>query len=158
MKDLKIVDYEEGMLDEMMQLFYDTVHTVSAKDYRKDQLNTWAPADINRKFWEDRLKKNVCKVAFIDDTMVGFTELVDENVETMYVHKDFQRRKVAANLIDEVLQIARERNYRVITTEASLTARPFFEAHGFEVTKVKKKLFNGKDFMNFKMKKELAVW
>jgi putative acetyltransferase len=135
MKDLKIVDYEEGMLDEMMRLFYDTVHTINARDYRKEQLNSWAPLNIDKRFWEQRLKKNVCKVAFINDIMVGFTELVDEHVETMYVHKDFQRRKVAANLIDELLQIANERNYSVLTTEASLTARPFFEAFGFRVTR-----------------------
>ena len=157
MKDLKIVDYEEGMLDEMMQLFYDTVHTINARDYRKEQLNSWAPLNIDKRFWEQRLKKNVCKVAFINDIMVGFTELVDEHVETMYVHKDFQRRKVAANLIDELLLIANERNYSVLTTEASLTARPFFEAFGFRVTRVKKRLFNGKDFKNFRMKKDLSL-
>jgi len=157
MEDLKILDYEEGMLDEMLQLFYDTVHTVSARDYRKDQLNSWAPLDIDRRWWEQRLKKNICKVAFINNTMVGFAELVDEHVETLYVHKDFQRRKVAANLIDQLLQIANERNYTVLTTEASLTARPFFEAFGFRVTRVKKKLFNGKDFTNFKMTKDLSL-
>ncbi len=157
MEDIKILDYEESMLDEMMQLFYDTVHTVNARDYRKDQLNSWAPVRTDKRFWEQRLKKNVCKVAFISDIMVGFTELEDEHVETMYVHKDFQRRKVAANLIDELLQIAHERNYSVLTTEASLTAKPFFEAFGFRVTRVKKKLFNGKDFTNFKMTKDLSL-
>ncbi len=157
MKDLKIVDYEEGMLDEMMQLFYDTVHTINAKDYRKEQLNGWAPLNIDKRFWEQRLKKNICKVAFINNIMVGFTELVDEHVETMYVHKDFQRRKVAANLIDEILQIAGERNFSVLTTEASITAKPFFEAFGFRVTQVKKRLYNGKDFTNFKMTKDLSL-
>ncbi|MEJ7676744.1 MAG: GNAT family N-acetyltransferase [Segetibacter sp.] len=97
------------------------------------------------------------KVAFLNTVMVGFTELTDEHVDTMYVHKDFQRRKVAANLIDEILQIAEERNYHVLTTEASITARPFFEAFGFRVTQVKKTLFNGKDFTNFKMTKDLSL-
>ncbi len=155
MEDLKIVDYEEGMLDEMMRLFYDTVHTVNARDYRKDQLNGWAPADTDKRFWEQRLKKNICKVAFLHGVMVGFTELAEEHVDTLYVHKDFQRRKVAASLIDEILQIAEERNYSVLTTESSITAKSFFEAFGFKVTKVKKKLFNGKDFTNFKMTKDL---
>ena len=39
-KILTILDYEEGMLDEMMQLFYDTVHTVNARDYRKGQVKS----------------------------------------------------------------------------------------------------------------------
>lgn len=156
MEECKIVDYEESMLDEMMQLFYDTVHTINARDYRKEQLNGWAPENTDKKFWAGRLKKNVCKVAFIGNRMVGFTELVsDGHVDTLYVHKDFQRRKIAASLIHEILQIAEQRNYRVLTTEASITAKPFFEAHGFRVTRIKNKLFNGKDFTNYKMTKEL---
>ncbi len=155
-QELVIQDYKENMLDEMMQLFYDTVHTVNAKDYKKDQLNGWAPLHTDKKFWQQRLRKSICKVAFIDNVLVGFTELVDDgHVDTMYVHKDFQRRKVAASLIDEILQIAEKRNYSVLTTESSITARPFFEAFGFKVTQVKKKLYNGKDFTNFKMTKAL---
>jgi putative acetyltransferase len=156
MEGFKILDYEEGMLDEMMQLFYDTVHTVNARHYRKEQLNGWAPQNLDKRFWEERLKKNVCKVAFIDNQMVGFTELVDDgHVDTLYVHKDFQRRRIAANLIEEILQRAEERKYRVLKTEAIITAKPFFEAHGFRVTRIKKKLYNGNDFTNYKMTKEL---
>ena len=77
----------------------------------KDKLNRWAPLDVDKRFWQQRLKKNVCKVAFINNIMVGFSELEDEHVETMYVHKDFQRRKVAQACIDELLQIANERKY-----------------------------------------------
>ncbi|MGI8636169.1 MAG: GNAT family N-acetyltransferase [Segetibacter sp.] len=156
MEEFKILDYEEPMLDEMMQLFYDTVHTVNARHYRKDQLNGWAPENSDKRFWEERLRKNVCKVAFLNNQMVGFTELVDDNhVNTLYVHKDFQRRKVAAKLMQELMQIAERRNCTMLTTEASITAKPFFEAHGFRVTRIKKKLYNGKDFTNYKMKKVL---
>ena len=156
MEEFAILDYEERMLDEMMQLFYDTVHTVNARDYRKDQLNGWAPENSDKRFWQERLKKNVCKVAFIDHVMVGFAEMLDNgHVDTLYVHKDYQRRKVAAKLFNEMLQIAEKRNYRHLTTEASITAKPFFEAYGFRVTRIKKKLYNGKDFTNYKMTKEL---
>jgi putative acetyltransferase len=156
--ELVIQDYSEHMLDEMMQLFYNTVHSVNAKDYKKEQLNNWAPLPLpaDKRFWEQRLKKSVCKVAFINNIMVGFTELVDDgHIDTMYVHKDFQRRKVATTLINEILQIAEQRNYSMLTTEASITAKPFFEAFGFKVTQVKKKLYNGKDFTNYKMTKAL---
>jgi putative acetyltransferase len=156
MEDFTILDYDESMLDEMMQLFYDTVHTVNARDYRKEQLNGWAPRNSDKRFWQERLKKNVCKVAFLNKMLVGFTELVDDgHVDTLYVHKDFQRQRIAANLMAEILQIAEERNYRVLTTEASITAKPFFEAHGFRVTRIKRKLHNGKDFTNYKMTKQL---
>jgi putative acetyltransferase len=156
MEECRILDYDESMLEEMMQLFYDTVHTVNARDYREEQLNGWAPKNPDKRFWVERLKKSVCKVAFINNQMVGFTELTDDgHVDTLYVHKDFQRRKIAAKLIEEIFQIAEIRNYQVLTTEASITAKPFFEAYGFRVTRIKKKLYNGKDFTNYKMTKEL---
>jgi putative acetyltransferase len=156
MNEFKILDCDESMLDDMMQLFYETVHTVNARDYNKEQLQGWAPINSDKKLWEQRLKKRICKVAFMDDTMVGFTELdEDGHVDTMYVHKDFQRRKIAARLFDELLQIAEEKKLKMLTTEASITAKPFFEAFGFRVTRVKKKLYNGKDFTNYKMTKEL---
>ncbi len=157
MKELKILDYKEDMLDEMIRLFYDSVHTVNARDYKKEQLNGWAPLHSDKRFWEQRLKRNICKVAFIDDTIVGFTEFDEGHVDTLYVHKDFQRRKIAANLIDEILLIAEQRHLQVLTTESSITAKPFFEAFGFRVTQVKKKLSNGKDFTNYKMTKDLSL-
>jgi hypothetical protein len=33
--DLQIVNYDESMLHEMMELFYNTVHVVCAKDYTR---------------------------------------------------------------------------------------------------------------------------
>jgi putative acetyltransferase len=98
----------------------------------------------------------VCKLAVIENVLVGFAELtLDGHVDCMYVHKDYQGKSVARSLLNELLQIAEERNYEVLSTEASITAKPFFEKHGFNVTQIKRKLYNGKEFTNYKMIKQL---
>jgi putative acetyltransferase len=98
----------------------------------------------------------VVRVAFIKNVLVGFAELTDDgHVDCMYVHKDYQGRSIAHNLLEELLQLAQQRNYEVLTTESSITAKPFFEKHGFNVTHVKKKLYNGKEFTNYIMIKQL---
>ncbi len=156
MNELLIKDYEESMLDEMISMFYDTVHTVNAKDYNKEQLDGWAPQKSDRISWVQRLNNNVCKVAFINNVLIGFAEVTAEgHIDTMYVHKDFQRRKIAAGLIEALMEVTSKRNYEVLTTEASITAKPFFEKFGFEVTRRKKKLYNGRAFVNYKMTKYL---
>ena len=33
--------------EKLIKLFYQTVHIVNAKDYTKEQLNVWAPDNIN---------------------------------------------------------------------------------------------------------------
>ncbi len=154
--ELRIVSYNEDMLEEMMELFYNTVHVVCAKDYTPQQLSRWAPANADVIAWKQRLNKNLCKVAVIRDVLVGFSELTEDgHVDCMYVHKEYQRKNIASRLLEELKQIAEERNYEILTTEASITAKPFFEKQGFKVVQVKKKLYNGKEFTNYKMTKQL---
>jgi putative acetyltransferase len=156
MNKIMIEDYRDDMLAQLMQLFYDTVHTVNAKDYNPEQLERWAPSTPDVVSWKQRLKNNVCKVAVVNNTIAGFAELSDDaHVDTMYVHKDYQGRGVAKQLMNELLQLATQRGYEVLTTESSITAKPLFEYFGFEVARVKKKLHNGKEFINYKMTKAL---
>lgn len=156
MAEIKIIDFEENMLEEIMQLFYDTVHSVNAKDYNEQQLERWAPSKPDVVSWKQRLGNNICFVAIVENKIAGFAELTDDgHVDTMYVHKDHQRKGVATNLMQQLLKIASERNYTELTTESSITAKPLFEKYGFEVTRIKKKLYNGKEFINYEMTKAL---
>jgi putative acetyltransferase len=156
MDEIKIIDFEEEMLGEMMKMFYDTVHTVSAKDYNTEQLERWAPTHPDVVSWHQRLGHNICKVALLNETIAGFAELTDEgHVDTMYVHKDYQRKGIATRLMNELLNIARENGFDELTTEASITARPLFEGFDFKVTRVKTKLHIGEEFINYEMTKAL---
>ncbi len=156
MREIEIADFEWWMLDDIVRLFYDTVHTINARDYNEEQLERWAPAIPDVISWKQRLGNNVCKVAMVEHTITGFAELTSEgHVDTMYVHKNFQGRGIAKKLMDELLKIAHQRNYNEISTEASITAKPLFEKYGFVVKRVKTKLHNGKGFINYEMTKVL---
>ena len=50
----------------------------------------------------------------------------------MYVHKDFQRMGIC-NFADLPNFETAKTEPTILTTEASITARPFFEKHGFVV-------------------------
>ena len=43
--------YRSSDLDEILTLFYDTVHTVNAKDYTSAQLDAWADGRADREAW-----------------------------------------------------------------------------------------------------------
>jgi len=151
-----IVDYNASMLDEMLRLFYNTVHTVNAKDYSAEQLENWAPVAIDKKKWADRLTNNICLVTIHDEQIVGVGELSEEGgIDTMYVHKNHQGKKIASRILKELMDYAHEHSFKTLTTEASITARPFFESHGFKVVKTQKNLYNNMVFINYKMKKEI---
>jgi putative acetyltransferase len=152
-----IVDYKEGMLDEMLRLFYNTVHTVNAKDYNTEQLENWAPELIDKKKWEERLTNNVCRVTICNKQIVGFGELSEEGgIDTMFVHKNHQGKKIASRILQDLTDYAHEHSFKTLTTEASITARPFFESHGFKVVKTQKNHYKNMVFINYKMKKHIV--
>ena len=54
-------------------------------------------------------------------------------LDFLYVHKNFQRQKIATALCNEL-----EKGFPVIKTYASVTAKPFFEKRGYKVIKEQK--------------------
>ena len=73
----------------------------------------------------------------------------------MFVHKDFQHKGIATQLLLEVERIARLYGVVQITSEVSLTARSFFEKKGYEVVKIQKCQANRLELTNFVMRKLL---
>lgn len=60
----------------MVKLFYQTVHTVNAKDYTKEQLTAWSPDNINSLEWNESFLKNYTIIAIDNDEIVGFGDKV----------------------------------------------------------------------------------
>ncbi|MEJ7767012.1 MAG: GNAT family N-acetyltransferase [Chitinophagaceae bacterium] len=153
----QIVEYNPSMLDEMLRLFFNTVHTINARDYNKAQLENWAPEVIDKKKWEDRLTNNVCLVFYCENRIVGFGELSEEGgIDTLFVHKNFQGKRIASRLLEELTGYAQHHEFKLLTTEASITAKPFFEQHGFKVVEVQENHYQEIVFINYKMRKNIT--
>ena len=122
-------DYTKTDCAELAELFYDTVHTVNAKDYTQEQLDAWATGKVNLEAWNESFQAHHTVVAEMDGKIVGFGD-IDETgyLDRLYVHKDYQRRGVAAAICDALEQRTKAAEF---TTHASITARPFFEKRGY---------------------------
>lgn len=53
-----IREYQFSDCRELTELFYNTVHTVNAKDYTKEQLDVWATGQADLKKEDTKLLKN----------------------------------------------------------------------------------------------------
>ncbi len=152
---MKIIRYNHSHLEQIIRLFCETVHTVNRQHYTQQQLDVWAPETIDRKAWHQRLAQNISYVAEQTGVVVGFAELTDSgSVHMLYVHKDRQRMKVGRSLLQKLETEASRLNITHLTTEASITARPFFLRHGFHVVKKQQKQHNGLVFINYIMEKQ----
>ena len=95
-------------------------------------------------------------VAEKDDEAVGFAELErDGHLVMFYLRKDAVGRGVGSRLYLAVEQVARKRRLGLIFTEASITARPFFERQGFRVVGEQTVARRGARLTNFAMEKSL---
>ena len=94
---MTIRSYRPEDLDEILQLFYDTVHAVNARDYAPEQLDAWADGRADREAWNRSLLEHDTRVALIGETIVGFADM-DENgyLDRLYVHRDFQGKGIAS--------------------------------------------------------------
>lgn len=148
--------YGPGDLGQVMALFRASVRRIAIRDYTEDQVKAWAPDEADRERWATRRASRPTWVAEIDGALAGFTDLEpDGHVDMMFVHPDHQGRGVAGALLRTVEAEAARLGLDRLFTEASITARPFFERKGFRVIAPQTVSVRGQDFVNYRMEKAL---
>lgn len=156
---MKIRGYAESDLSQLVSLFYETVHTVNKQDYSQEQLDAWAPNEdkaLKLNTWSISLRQNITYVAEINDCLVGFSDMtVEGHLDRLYVHKDFQGQGVASALVNKLEMKARELDLHEMDTEASITARPFFERRGYQLIEKQSVERKGVLLVNYRMSKKL---
>ena len=71
---MQIRRYDPADLDEVVKLFYNTVHIVNAADYTPKQLDAWAPKTMDTSKWAVSLARNSAFVA-VEDGIIGFGDI-----------------------------------------------------------------------------------
>ena len=144
--------YEPEDLGQITALFYDTVHAVNAADYAPEQLDAWADGAPDLDRWNGSLLAHHSLVAVEGrDLIVGFGDIDGTGyLDRLYVHKDRQGLGIATALCD---RLERAVDAPVITTHASITARPFFEGRGYRVIREQRVERHGVQMTNYVMEK-----
>ena len=143
-------------VDTLIQLFHDSVHRGAAGDYTPAQLFAWAPTVIDKAQWAKKLDSQTVWIAELEGAAIGFVTLdKPDYVDMLYVHPDHLRRGVATRLIAHAQKLAVRLRAKRLRTEASVTARGFFEKHGFQMLEKQIVLRNGQNLTNFRMEKRL---
>jgi len=154
---MRIRRYAPADLDAVMDLFRESVRRIAIRDYSEAQVKVWAPDEPDRERWAARRASRPTWIAEIDGDIAGFTDLEpDGHVDMMFVHPDHQGKGVASALLETAESEAARLGLDRLYTEASITARPFFERKGFRVIAPQTVSLRGMDFINYRMEKRLA--
>lgn len=147
---MQIRRYEPADIDEILRLFYNTVHIVNARDYTPEQLDAWAPQDADAAQWDASLRRHFAVVATEDGKIVGFGDITaDGYLDRLFVHSD----RVGTGVGKALLARLENAVSGAITTHASETARAFFEKAGYVVVRKQQVERKGVFLTNFVMKK-----
>lgn len=148
---MEIRKYLESDCKILSELFYNTVHTVNAKDYTKEQLDVWATGEVGLEKRNQSLKEHYSVVAVEGEVIVGFGDIDSTGyLDRLFVHADYQRKGIATAICNQLEQAVQGN----IVTHASITARPFFEKRGYTVVKEQQVERQGIFLTNFIMIKE----
>lgn len=166
MRGCRIRSYRTQDLQEMAELFYETVHTVNAADYTEEQRNAWADGQVDLDAWDVSFREHDTRIAVEEGRIVGFADMAaDGYLDRLYIHRAYQGQGIATALCDclegALLQKCQAERGRTdvrirFTTHASVTARPFFEKRGYRTIRMQQVVRKGVKLTNFVMEKEIG--
>ena len=152
--DLKILidDATQDELKEIQQLFFDTVTYMCKKDYTAEQIKAWSSSINNKDKWTEKIITQYFLTAKVGTQIVGFGSLENNDyLDFLYVHKDFQGKGIAKKLLMYLEKKAEINRKDKITSDVSLTAKPFFEKNGYKAVKEQTNKIGNVVVPNFKM-------
>jgi putative acetyltransferase len=137
-------------------LYQDTIKKINSRDYTPVQIQAWAGATPDEEKWR---KRQTSRMTFVDERngiIRGFAELEENGrIGAVYVHADHQGEGIASALLREVEKEAAARGAKFLSTEASITAQPFFAKRGFETVAAQDVDYSGQIFRNYRMRKQV---
>ena len=156
MQNIKLRQAIDRDVENITQLFFDTIQNINIKDYSQEEVDDWSSwkSDIDK--WLEKMQEQYFVVAELNNKFVGFSSLAkDGYLDFMFVDKDTQGQGVASSLLSEIERKATEQNNVLIYSDVSLTAKGFFESKGFIVERQQLKKSKKKELINFRMTKKI---
>jgi putative acetyltransferase len=118
----------------LFEIFHSAVHLVARRDYTAEQVNAWAPRNLDPSRWEKKVRDLNPFVAELNGELVGYADIqLNGCIDHFYVSGFHPRRGIGSLLMTRLLQEAEYLGARVLTSDVSRTAQPFFQKFGFVV-------------------------
>ncbi len=143
-------------LNDITNLFRQTIQKVASKDYSPQEIASWADGDKYTDNWLKRIDTHYYLLVKIDDKLVGMASLDNLGyLDVVYIHHEYQGFGIASELLLKMENKAKEDGHKFITSDVSITAKPFFVRKGYVVVKPQLVLCRGVVLRNYSVMKKL---
>lgn len=121
-----------GDVPMLVKIFCNSIEELASEEYSPGQIEAWISVAEDQQAFGARLQGMLTLVATLGGVPAGFASLKGtEEIEMLYVAAGVARQGIATLLVGALEKLAGARGAKRLTTHASDTARPFFEARGF---------------------------
>ena len=155
---LQVRAFRDADAPALHEVFYSAIHGTASADYTPEQVEAWAPAEIDQARWAERMREIAPFVAEEDGRIIGYADVqADGYIDHFFVAATAGRRGVGSALMRQIHTTAAERAIAALYSNVSITARPFFEHWGFIVEAEQRPVARGVPMTNYRMRKVLAA-
>lgn len=146
--------FQVSDLDAVIALFQGAVRQIASRDYAPEQIDAWVQVD--RYEWERRFQQSRCWLVIRNQEIACFGNVEsDGHLDMLFVHPEHQGCGVATALLKWLELEVVKMDIPAIFTEASITAKPFFIRHGYQLIEAQQVSVRGQSFINYRMSKLL---
>jgi putative acetyltransferase len=142
----------------LFQVYFSAIHEIAIRDYTMEQINAWAPADLDPELWRNHMRKLRPFVAELDGEIVGYADVqANGYVDHFFVSGHHARQGVGTLLMGRIHQEAETLCLQQLTSDVSRTAQPFFARFGFQIMEQRSPVRRGLVIPNALMRKTLPI-
>ena len=126
----------------------------ASSDYTAEQINAWAPANVDSVLRRDRIRGINPFVAEIEGKVVGYADVQPNGyIDHFFVHGQHPRRGIGKALMETIHLEARSSLIKVLSSDVGRTAQPFFIRCGFEIVEKRSPIVRGVEVPNAPLRK-----
>jgi len=130
----RIRRYNPGEESTLFNVYYTAIHLVASREYSPEQIQAWAPRDLDTTLWEEKIRGINPFVADLNGELVGYADLQASGyIDHFFVSGNHARCGIGTSLMNHLLGEARLAGLPELTSDVSRTAQPFYERFGFKV-------------------------
>ena len=154
---MQIRRYAPGDTETLWQLVFNTVHKINSRDYTPEQVNAWIPKEMDKSWWENEFSDKLPFILYDENSVYGYADVQrNGHINHFFISSSCQREGKGTALLNKLIHHAIGMGLKEVTVEASITAKPFFEYHGFIVVREEKEAqLRGQVFHVYFMKRIL---
>ncbi|MDI6978527.1 GNAT family N-acetyltransferase [Serratia sp. Se-RSBMAAmG] len=133
---MEIRRFKNGDEIALLHVFLSSIRDIASHDYTPEQIEAWAPDDIDQERWRSHIRTLRPFIVEVDGKIAGYADIQSNGyIDHFFVSGNYPRQGVGSLLMNCIHEEAKLLGLSALTSNVSKTAEHFFLKHGFRVVK-----------------------